>query len=75
MRLTYLVLRLEQVMGNVLLICDKAVCRVLLAYFRSVPMEEMPFLEVPRSVPLGLGGSYSGPSRSMSHSSKKRLKS
>lgn len=49
-RLTYLVLRLEQVMGNVLLLCDKAVCRVLLAYFRGVPLEEMPFLEVPRSV-------------------------
>ncbi|CAJ1396300.1 unnamed protein product [Effrenium voratum] len=49
-RLTYLVLRLEQVMGNVLVICDKAVCRVLLAYFRGVPIEEMPFIEVPESV-------------------------
>ena len=25
-RLTYLVLRLEQVMGNVLILCDKATC-------------------------------------------------
>jgi len=45
-RLSFLVLRLEQIIGNVLIVCDKAVCRVLLAYYRGVRNEDMPYLEV-----------------------------
>ncbi|CAE7387375.1 unnamed protein product [Symbiodinium sp. CCMP2456] len=45
-RLSFLVLRLEQIIGNVLIVCDKAVCRVLLAYYRGVKNEDLPYLDV-----------------------------
>ena len=49
MRLDSIITMLEQVRGNAVLICDRAVCRVLLAYFEQADLEQMPYREA-RSV-------------------------
>ena len=43
------ILHLEQQRANSVLICDRAVCRVLLAYFEQADLERMPYREA-RSV-------------------------
>lgn len=46
LRLHECILRLEQLHGSAIVICDKAVCRVLLAYFRGTNIKEMPFIKI-----------------------------
>eukprot|EP00932_Pfiesteria_piscicida_P015594 SRR837773.2805.p1 GENE.SRR837773.2805~~SRR837773.2805.p1 ORF type:complete len:547 (-),score=118.64 SRR837773.2805:41-1441(-) len=50
LRLHENILRLEQLRGSAMVLCDPAVLRVFLAYFRGTPLEEVPTLEVPRGV-------------------------
>jgi broad specificity phosphatase PhoE len=57
MRLDSTILMLEQTRGNVLVVCDRAVCRVLLAYFKSAQqgggapdLESLPDMHVPAGV-------------------------
>mmetsp|Transcript_26227 Transcript_26227/g.75682 ORF Transcript_26227/g.75682 Transcript_26227/m.75682 type:complete len:556 (-) Transcript_26227:61-1728(-) len=40
------ILRLEQLHGSALVLCDKRVCRVFLAYFRGTRLEEIPYIDV-----------------------------
>lgn len=49
-RLQDIILRLEQLHGPALLLCDKAVCRVLLAYFRGTELKQMPYIEVAEGI-------------------------
>mmetsp|Transcript_92133 Transcript_92133/g.192631 ORF Transcript_92133/g.192631 Transcript_92133/m.192631 type:complete len:537 (-) Transcript_92133:289-1899(-) len=53
------ILRLEQYHGCIVVLCDKRVCRVLLAYFRGTPLKEMPYTEVPAEL-VELERSHSG---------------
>ena len=60
MRLEAVILMLEQTRGNVIVPCDRAVCRVLLTYFQGVTdLAELPFLEVQDGV-FELKRSHSG---------------
>jgi len=53
------ILRLEQYQGSTVVICDKRVCRVLLAYFRDTPLKDMPYMKVPTEL-VELERSHSG---------------
>eukprot|EP00405_Crypthecodinium_cohnii_P019034 CAMPEP_0206475426 /NCGR_PEP_ID=MMETSP0324_2-20121206/34070_1 /ASSEMBLY_ACC=CAM_ASM_000836 /TAXON_ID=2866 /ORGANISM="Crypthecodinium cohnii, Strain Seligo" /LENGTH=567 /DNA_ID=CAMNT_0053950777 /DNA_START=64 /DNA_END=1767 /DNA_ORIENTATION=- len=44
------ILRLEQLRGSAMVLCDPAVFRVFLAYFRATPLEQIPDLEVPAGI-------------------------
>eukprot|EP00443_Scrippsiella_acuminata_P044759 CAMPEP_0115308262 /NCGR_PEP_ID=MMETSP0270-20121206/73604_1 /TAXON_ID=71861 /ORGANISM="Scrippsiella trochoidea, Strain CCMP3099" /LENGTH=334 /DNA_ID=CAMNT_0002726807 /DNA_START=148 /DNA_END=1151 /DNA_ORIENTATION=- len=44
------ILRLEQLRGSAMVLCDRGVMRVLLAYFRGTPISDMPSIEVPPGV-------------------------
>eukprot|EP00932_Pfiesteria_piscicida_P017692 SRR837773.457.p1 GENE.SRR837773.457~~SRR837773.457.p1 ORF type:complete len:505 (-),score=110.01 SRR837773.457:233-1549(-) len=44
------ILRLEQLHCNTVVLCDKRVCRVLLAYFHGTPIKEMPYINVPHDL-------------------------
>ena len=44
------ILHLEQQRANAVLICDRAVCRVLLAYFEQADLEQMPYREARAAV-------------------------
>ena len=46
MRLQESILSLEQQRGNTILVCDRAVARVILAYFQGTETADLPFLEV-----------------------------
>ena len=63
MRLDSTITMLEQVRGNALLVCDRAVCRVLLAYFdaktSSFDLDLVPNMEVQPGV-IELRRSHSG---------------
>jgi len=60
MRLESAILMLEQTRGNVVVACDRAVCRVLLGYFRGLSdLEELPFIDVNAGV-IELRRSHSG---------------
>lgn len=37
--------------GSALVLCDKRVCRVFLAYFRGTRLEEIPYIDVPWGAP------------------------
>lgn len=50
LRLHESILRLEQLRGSAMVLCDRAVFRVFLAYFRGTELEAVPSLEVPRGV-------------------------
>mmetsp|Transcript_50917 Transcript_50917/g.146270 ORF Transcript_50917/g.146270 Transcript_50917/m.146270 type:complete len:557 (+) Transcript_50917:79-1749(+) len=50
LRLHENILRLEQLRGSALLLCDPGVFRVFLAYFRGTPLEQIHELEVPKGV-------------------------
>jgi len=50
LRLHENILRLEQLRGSAMVLCDRGVFRVLLAYFRGTPISEMPAIEVPSGV-------------------------
>lgn len=50
LRLHESILRLEQLRGSAMVLCDRAVMRVLLGYFRGTPVSEIPYLEVPTGV-------------------------
>lgn len=50
MRLHENILRLEQLRGSCMVLCDPTVLRVLLAYFRGTPLEKIPTLEVPHGI-------------------------
>ena len=41
---------LEQWRSNVVLICDRAVCRVLIAYFQGIEIERLPYIDVSSGV-------------------------
>ena len=65
MRLDSIITMLEQVRGNAIVVCDRAVCRVLLAYFdrsmlgETTGLESLPNMEV-RSGVIELRRSHSG---------------
>ena len=46
MRLQESILSLEQQRGNTILVCDRAVARVILGYFQGTKTADLPFLEV-----------------------------
>jgi len=62
MRLQPVILMLEQTRGNVLVACDRAACRVLLAYFEGVSDEDLPYMQVEPGI-IELRRSHSGFSR------------
>ena len=51
---------LEQTTSSVMLVVNKAVLRVLYAYFKGVSVQDMPFLAVPGHMH-GKGGSCEAP--------------
>mmetsp|Transcript_58609 Transcript_58609/g.165419 ORF Transcript_58609/g.165419 Transcript_58609/m.165419 type:complete len:524 (-) Transcript_58609:59-1630(-) len=46
LRLQECILTLEQTRSNIIVLCDRAVCRALLAYFQGTEIEEMPTMQV-----------------------------
>ena len=51
MRLESVILMLEQTRENVVVACDRAVCRVLLAYFEGLKeLERLPYIDVKAGV-------------------------
>jgi len=46
MRLQETVLLLEQLRNDVIVVCDRAVCRVLIGYFHGTDLPELPYMEV-----------------------------
>ena len=60
MRLESGILQLEQTRGNVVVACDRAVCRVLLGYFNGIAdLEQLPYVDVHQGV-IELRRSHSG---------------
>jgi len=60
LRLESIILSIEQTRGNVIIPCDRAVCRVLLCYFSGgVELHKLPYLEVGPGV-IELRRSHSG---------------
>ena len=59
LRLQESILMLEQTRGNIIVVCDRAVCRVLLAYFEGIDVVKMPYIDVEPGV-LELRRSHSG---------------
>jgi hypothetical protein len=64
LRLDSVILQLEQTHGNVVVVCDRAVCRVLLGYFErfgqlGANLEELPHIDVQGGV-IELRRSHSG---------------
>ena len=59
LRLQESILMLEQTRGNIIVVCDRAVCRVLLAYCEGIDVVKMPYIDVEPGV-LELRRSHSG---------------
>jgi len=58
-RLNELICSLESMRGNALVICDRAVFRVIQSYFDGTPSRQMPYLEIKPGL-LEMGRSHSG---------------